>query len=72
LAARASTGFFEAIEAISGIKDGGWELVGMQGFRLAFVIALIVTVIETLAMFYRMARGKIQTRTIKNLPPVSA
>ena len=72
LAARESVGFFEAIEAISGIKDGGWELVGMQGFRLAFVIALIVTVIETLAMFYRMARGKIQTRTIKNLPPVSA
>lgn len=71
LAARASTGFFEAIEAISGIKDGGWELVGMQGFRLAFVIALIVTVIETLAMFYRMARGKIQTRSIKNLPSVS-
>ena len=72
LAARASTGFFEAIEAISGIKDGGWELVGMQGFRLAFVIALIVTVIETLAMFYRMARGKIQTRSIENLPSVSA
>ena len=71
LAARASTGFFEGIEAISGIKDGGWELVGMQGFRLAFVIALIVTVIETLAMFYRMARGKIQTRSIENLPSVS-
>ena len=72
LAARGSTGFFEAIEAISGINDGGWELVGMQGFRLAFVIALIVTVIETLVMFYRMAKGKIQTRSIENLPPVSA
>ncbi|MEE8355668.1 MAG: hypothetical protein V3R33_00025 [Anaerolineales bacterium] len=71
LAARESVGFFEAIEAISGIKDGGWELVGMQGFRLAFVIALIVTVIETLAMFYRMARSKIQTRSIRIGPPVS-
>jgi hypothetical protein len=71
LAARESVGFFEAIEAISGIKDGGWELVGMQGFRLAFVIALIVTVIETLTMFYRMARSKIQTRSIRIGPPVS-
>jgi hypothetical protein len=72
LAARGTTGLFEAIEAISGIKDGGWELVGMQGFRLAFIIALIVTIIETLAMFYRMARGKIQTRSNENLPSVSA
>jgi len=69
LAARGSVGFFEGI---SSIADGGWELVGMHAFRMAFGVALIVTVIETLVMVYRMVRGKVQARTIAILPPASA
>lgn len=72
LAARGSFDFFGTIEAIAGIADGGWELVGMHAFRMAFGVALIVVVIETLVMFFRLVRGKIQTRTITVLPPASA
>jgi hypothetical protein len=72
LAERGSFDFLGAIEAIAGIADGGWELVGMHAFRMAFAVALIITVIETLVMLYRMVKGKIQTRSIAGLPPVSA
>ncbi len=72
LAAWGAGGFFDSLEVISSIAGGEWEVVGMQAYRLAFVVALIVTVIETLVMFYRLVRGKIQTRTIAGLPPVSA
>ncbi len=71
LAARGASGLFDALESISSITGGIWELVGMHAFRMAFGVALIVTVIETLVMFYRLVRGKIQTRTITVLPSVS-
>jgi hypothetical protein len=61
LAARASGGFLDAIEAIPGIVDSGWELVGMHAFRLAFVVALIVTVIEILAEIYRLVRSRLRS-----------
>jgi len=69
LAARGSVGF---IEAVSSIADGGWELFGMHAFRMGFGVALIVIVIEILVMIYMMVRGKIQSRSIESLPPVSA
>jgi hypothetical protein len=72
LAARGASGYFAMLEALPGIEGGGWELVGMHAFRMAFGVALIVTVIETLVMLYRMVRGKLQTRSIEGLPPVSA
>ncbi len=59
LAARSSSGFFEALEAISAITDGSWELVGMHAFRLAFAIALIVTVIELIVSIYRLLKSKL-------------
>lgn len=71
LAARGASGFFDALESISSITGGIWELVGMHAFRMAFGVALIVTVIETLVMLYRIVRGKVQTRTITVLPSVS-
>ncbi|NQS91987.1 MAG: hypothetical protein HQ574_06210, partial [Chloroflexi bacterium] len=52
---------FDAIEAISRIADGGWELVGMQAFRLAFGVALIVTVIEILASIIRLIKSNLQS-----------
>ncbi len=64
LTARSAGGFFEVLEAISGIKDGGWELVGMHAFRLAFFIALVVTTIELIADIYRMIRNKMQERNL--------
>jgi len=72
LAARGAGGFFDTLESISSITGGIWELVGMHAFRMAFGVALIVTVIETLVMLYRIVRGKVQARTITVLPPASA
>lgn len=58
LAARSSAGLFDALEAIEGMADGGWELVGMHAFRLAFIVALVVTVIEILTSIYRLIKGR--------------
>lgn len=60
LAARGAAELFYTIESISGITDGGWEVIGMHGFRLAFGIALIVTIIETLKSIYRLVRSRFQ------------
>lgn len=43
---------------ISAIENNNWELVGMNAFRLAFVIAFIVTVIEIFSTIFRMVRSK--------------
>jgi hypothetical protein len=61
LAARSSGGYLDAIEAISTTVDGGWELVGMHAFRLAFVVALIVTVIEIIGGIYRLVRSRMRS-----------
>ena len=60
LSTRSAGGIFEALEAISGITDGGWEIVGMHSYRLAFFVALVVTTIELFADIFRMIRNKIQ------------
>lgn len=59
LAARSSGGIFDALEAISTMSDGGWELVGMHAFRLGFTVALIVTVIELIVSIYRLLKSKL-------------
>ena len=61
LTARSSGGFLDSIEVIEGIADGGWELVGMHGFRIAFGVALIVTVIEIMASIYRLVRSRFRS-----------
>ncbi len=43
---------------MAAIDSNNWELVGMHAFRLAFVIAFIVTVIEIAATIFRMIRSK--------------
>jgi hypothetical protein len=59
LAARSSGGIFSALEAITSAADSGWEIVGMHAFRLAFLVALIVTAIEVLAGIYRLIRSSL-------------
>jgi hypothetical protein len=43
---------------MSAIESNNWELVGMHAFRLAFVVAFVVTVIEIVSTIYRMIRSK--------------
>jgi hypothetical protein len=57
LAARGAAGFFYTMEQFSVDVEANWQLVGMQAFRLAFGIALIVTIIETVAQVYRLLRS---------------
>ncbi|MGB2965231.1 MAG: hypothetical protein WBB69_14720 [Anaerolineales bacterium] len=72
LAARGASGLFYTIETISGIADGVWEVVGMHAFRLAFGVALIVTIIETLKSIYRLVRSRFQKElSVKVLAPAS-
>ena len=60
LGIRSSGGFLDAIEAIPGMTDGGWELIGMHAFRLAFVVALVVTVIEIITGIYKLVRSALR------------
>jgi len=55
LAGKGSPGFSAWISAI---ESNNWELVGMHAFRLAFVVAFIVTVIEIATTIFRMIRSK--------------
>ena len=55
LAAKGSSGF---MSWISSIENLNWELVGMHAYRIAFVVAFIVSVIEIFATIYRMIRSK--------------
>lgn len=55
LAAKGSSGFMSWISSIESLD---WEIVGMGAFRIAFVVAFIVSVIEIFATIYRMIRSK--------------
>jgi len=55
LAAKGSPSFSAWISAI---ESNNWELVGMHAFRIAFVVAFVVTVIEIVATIFRMVRSK--------------
>lgn len=54
LAAHDSPGFFISIERLSGSIWDNMQLIGMEAFRMAFGIALVVTVIETIVLLVRM------------------
>jgi len=58
LASRSAGGLFDGLEAISSITDGGWQIVGMQSFRLGFSVALIVTIVEIFVTVYRLLKNK--------------
>jgi len=69
LIANDSPGFFISIERLSGSIWDNMQLIGMEAFRLAFGIALVVTVIETISILVRMIvrslRGKPLAYTIE-------
>lgn len=56
LAVRGAGAFLEVVQQIPQMVEQGWELMGMAAFRLAFLVALIVTSIETMVFVYRLVR----------------
>lgn len=60
LAARDAGGFLSTLERFPELLEETWQLVGMHAFRLAFIVALIVTAIETLVLIYRMVKNRLQ------------
>lgn len=57
LAERGASGFLTSIEQFASDVEANWQLFGMQAFRMAFGVALIVTAIETVVQVYRLARA---------------
>lgn len=60
LAAHGGGGFLSAVEQFSVDMDGGVQMIGMQAFRLAFVVALVVTSIDMVVMLVRMVMANRQ------------
>jgi hypothetical protein len=59
LAARSSGGLLGAVDTVSNLTNASWELVGMEAYRLAFSVALVVTGIEMIVSIYRMVRNSL-------------
>jgi hypothetical protein len=64
LAANDSPGFLISVERLSGSLWENMQLIGMEAFRMAFGIALLVTVIETIVLLVRMIINSLKTSRI--------
>ncbi len=73
LAERGASGFLSALTQLPTDISGNVQLIGMQAWRLAFGIALIVTVIDTLAVLYRLVKVSLGGGiSLTALPPKKA
>ncbi|HCS39580.1 MAG TPA: hypothetical protein DIW44_08345 [Anaerolineaceae bacterium] len=61
LAAHDSPGFLISVERLSGNLWENMQLIGMEAFRMAFGIALVVTVVETIVLLVRMIIGSLKS-----------
>lgn len=57
LAERGAEGFLATLEQLPELLEGGFQLIGMHAFRLAFVVALVVTAVETVFLIIRLVRN---------------
>lgn len=70
LAEHGSTGFFATLELLPDNINGGWQVIGMEAFRLGFGVALIITSIETVVMILRLVRANMMSGfSPETLPP---
>jgi len=56
LAERGAVGFLPSIQKFAADVAANWQLMGMQAYRMAFGVALVVVVIETAFIIYRLLR----------------
>jgi hypothetical protein len=61
LAEHGASGFFTALEQLPDSINGGWQIIGMAAFRMAFGVALIITSLETLVMIFRLVRANLRS-----------
>ncbi len=67
LAEQGAAGLFTGLERLPEDIASGGQLIGMHAYRMAFGVALIVMVIDTLALVYRLVRAGLQ----RDLTPVA-
>jgi hypothetical protein len=63
LAERGASGFLLLLEDFAIDMQDNWQLIGMQAFRMAFAIALVVVSIDTTVQVYRLLRSLFSSRT---------
>ncbi len=71
LADHGAGGFFTTLERLPENIDGSLQIIGMGAFRLAFGVALIVTMIETMVMVFRMIRVNFRRGVSVKMIPMS-
>ncbi len=59
-----SNGFLMQIENIDNDLAGSVQMIGMESFRLAFGVALVVTTIETILLVVRLVRSSLRKESI--------
>lgn len=67
LAAHGSNGFFSAIENLASATPESYQIMGMAAFNMAFVIALVVTWIETIVLLIRLIRPLVRKETLPGI-----
>jgi hypothetical protein len=60
LVAHGAGSFLVTVEQLSENVDSGVQMMGMQGFRLAFLVALVVISIDTAVMLVRLVKSTLQ------------
>jgi len=69
LAERGGGGFLATLERLPEDIANGSQLIGMHAFRMAFGIALVVTVIDTLVMIFRLVKASMNDKLRLNTLP---
>ena len=64
LAERGVTGFLSSLLVFADDVTSNWQLFGMQAFRLAFGVALIVTIVDTVFMSVRLIRAMLEQKRL--------
>jgi hypothetical protein len=62
LAANGAGGFLESLQGLDAAGALDWQVAGMQAYRLAFGVALVVTLIEAGVQAFRMIRRALRGR----------
>jgi hypothetical protein len=60
LAERGSSGILDALKSIPSRAEASWQIIGMQAFRFAFVVAALATIAESAILIYRLVRDHLR------------